>query len=237
MKNVLKIIAFTFLSIASVDAKSFGGGGGSRGGGGFSSSSSSSRSSSSYSSRPSSSPSKPSTPSAAPVNKPTPNWGSKPQTSTRPVSAVEQSRYQAAVKSGKTFQTRDAAVADFKTKEAPKYSSRYATEPSTRPSHIPSSYKDSTGATRTIVYNQGGGGYGYYSGGGPGLGTFMLYDMMSDTMMMNAMMSKQNYYVGAPPQPTVVHHTNSGWGFWGWFTALLITGCVITFFFILFRNL
>lgn len=78
--------------------------------------------------------------------------------------------------------------------------SKYSFEPSQRPSHIPTTYADSSGTRRDVVYNQANGGYGYYSGGGPGLGTFMMYDALSDAAMMNTMMSRQNYYVGPPPQ-------------------------------------
>lgn len=78
--------------------------------------------------------------------------------------------------------------------------SKYDVEPSQRPSHIPASYADSSGTRRDVVYNQAGGGYGYYTGGGPGLGTFMMYDALSDAAMMNTMMSRQNYYVGQPPR-------------------------------------
>lgn len=237
MKQMLQIIAFAILSVGSLDAKGGSSGGGSRSSGGFSSSS---RSSSSAS-KPSAPASKPSsgwssssnTAKSAPVSKPTTTtsttppkqtWGTTPQTSTRPVSAVEKSRYEASVKAGKTFQTRDAAVADFKTKEAPKYTSRYTAEPSTRPQHIPQSYNN-----QTIVYNQQGGGYGYWGGGGPGLGTFMLYDIIQDEVNMQRMMSNSNYHIGPP-------HSN-GWGsFWWCLTIVIIVAGTITVFCLMLRD-
>jgi hypothetical protein len=196
----LKVLAFALVCFGShAEAKSSG----------FSSSSRSSSSSSSSSSRSSGSSWGSSSKSTATAPKataaPSSNSYSKPgtsaaQTSTRPTSKADVARYQASAKSGKTFATRESAVADFKAKNADKMTSKYTSEPSQRPSHIPTTYADSSGTRRDIVYNQAGGGYGYYSGGGPGLGTFMMYDALSDAAMMNTMMSRQNYYVGPPPQ-------------------------------------
>lgn len=136
-----------------------------------------------------------------------PNTSSKPKTpgsatqsSAKQKSTVQQKRYEAASKSGKAFKTRDAAVKDFKTKNADKFPSKYTTKPETRPAHIPEKTKDASGQSRDVVYDNSHGGYGYYSGGGPGLGTFIMYDMMSDAIMMNTMMSRQNYYIGDSPQ-------------------------------------
>jgi len=182
MKKLLNIIVVALLTFGLADAK-------------MGSSSSSSRSSPSRSS--SSSVSKPSSPSKSS------SWSkpntSKPQTSSRPTSNVDTAKYKAAVQSGKTFETRDSAIKDFKTSKASTYTSKYSSEPAKRPEHIPTDYKDSSGKSYNITYNQAGGGYGYWNGGGPGLGTFMLYDMMSDQLMMNRMMEKNNYYIGAPP--------------------------------------
>lgn len=117
---------------------------------------------------------------------------------------ADQKAYESAKKSGKAFDSRSAAVADFKSKNASKYTSKYETKPATRPSHIPETTKVD-GKTVNITYNQSAGGYGYTNA----LGTFIMYDMMSDTVMMNAMMSQQGYHIGGPP---VVHSGSSlGW--------------------------
>jgi len=260
----MKVLAIALLSIGSLDAK--GGGGGFSSSSRSSSSSFSSRPSAPAPSRPSSSwssssSSKPAassnTAQSAPKQpastwssssssskssatsgatsaptKSSGSWLTKPQTSTRPNSSVDRQRYESAVKSGKTFSTRESAVADFKAKEATKYTSRYTTEPSTRPSYIPQRY-----GNNTIIYNQSGGGYGYYSGGGPGLGTFILYDMMSDAVMLNSVMSRNNYYVGNPPPATVTVQTGSSIGFFGWLLIFTTVGLVAWFFIALFKNL
>ena len=159
----------------------------------------------------------------------------KPQTSSRPVSSVDTARYKSAVSSGKVFQTRESAIADFKATKASSYTSKFTSEPKTRPDYIPQSYKSNDGKVYNITYNQQSGGYGYWSGGGPGLGTWMMYDMMSDAIMMNTMMNRSNYYVGPPPATTVVT-SGSGIG-----TLFLIFGGIILaagiIFFIVFRNL
>jgi hypothetical protein len=238
MKQLMQILAIAFLSVGSLEAK---------GGGGGRSSSSSSRSSSSYS-RPAAPAPKPyvapapkptvapkqATPAptaqSAPVSKPN---TSVAQTSSRPKSNVEAARYKEAVKSGKTFQTRDSAVADFKATKASSYTSKYTSEPSSRPEHIPSSYRGNDGRNYDVTYNQQGGGYGYWGGGGPGLGTFIMYDMMSDAIMMNAMMDKSNYHVGPPPAQVTHVHKSSGSG-WGTFflTAIIIGGISVGAFFL-----
>jgi len=209
MKTVLKTLLVAALTLATLDAKSSG---------------SSSRSFSSSSSRSFSSSSKPSSWSKS--SKPS-SWSSSsstksssnsakysggslfsssskpgsvsPQTSTRVGSKVEVSRYQSAVKSGKAFTTRESAVADFKAKNANTFTNKFTSEPAKRPSYIPNVYR-SNGQTHTVVYDRQYGGYGYWNGGGPGLGTWIMYDALSDAAMMNTLMSRQNYYVGPPVQ-------------------------------------
>lgn len=188
----------------------------------FSTPSRPSSSSSSWGSKPSSSSSSSSwgsKPSTAP-NKPASSWGSSgssssnnsakwggssnynSNTTAKPASKVEAKRYETAAKSGKAFTTRESAVNDFKSKYGSQYTSRFSSEPSRRPDYIPNSYQG-----HTVIYNQGMGGYGYWSGGGIGLGTFLLYDALSDAAFLNAQMARQNYYVGPPVY-------SSGWGFW-----------------------
>lgn len=190
------------VSVSNLDAK--GGGfssGGSRGGG-FSSSSRSFGSSSSSRSSWGSSSSPKSSPSSAKYtgsgsSSTTKSWSTTPQTSTRVGSKTEVARYQSSVKSGKAFTSRESAVSDFKTKYASTYSSKFTSEPAKRPDHIPTTTRVG-GNTYNVTYNQSAGGYGYWSGGGPGLGTWMMYDAMSDAVMMNTLMARNNYYVGPP---------------------------------------
>lgn len=205
MKTLLKMLFVLILSVCTIEART-----GSRG---FSSSSrsfssksfgSSSRSygSSSKSYGWGSSSSSKSSSSSAKYNGSGSSWFSKPgsaskQTSTRVGSKVEVSRYQNALKSGKAFTTREAAVADFKAKNANTFVNKFKAEPTTRPNYIPAKYRDG-GKTYDVVYNKNTGGYGYWSGGGPNMGTWMMYDTLSDMTMMNSMMARQNYYVGKP---------------------------------------
>ena len=72
-------------------------------------------------------------------------------------------------------------------KVASQYKSTYATQPKTRPGHVPQTYRGAGGNTYNISYNSGHGGYGYM---GP-LGTWMMYDAMSD-MAMYSYMSHRN---------------------------------------------
>ncbi len=235
MKSLIKIIAIALLSVGSLEAK------------GPSSSSSSSRSMSSSSSR-SYTPSRPSVAPSKPYSAPAPrptvtqSTPSKPntsvaQTSTRPTSNVDNARYKAAVQSGKTFQTRDSAVADFKATKASTYTSRYASEPATRPQYIPNSYRSNDGHTYNITYNQSSGGYGYWGGGGPGLGTFIMYDMMSDAVMMNSMMARDNYYVGSPPVANTTTYVSGGASIWSFIGAVVALGLLGVIVFAVVRNL
>jgi len=208
MKNIISIIAMmAALSMGAVDAKSYG------------SRSSFSSSKSSFSSKPKSSYSSSKPKSYTSSSKPK----TTKATTSNSKSAADQKRYQSAVKNGKAFETRSSARTAFKNDKAnaTKYTSKYASKPATRPTHIPQSYKDpKSGNTYNVSYNQDRGGYGYWGGGGPGLGTFIMYDMMTDAIMMDAMMSRQGYHVGAAP----VVHTSSGGNL---FFAVLGWGLVI----------
>jgi hypothetical protein len=46
-----------------------------------------------------------------------------------------------------------------------------------------------------VVYSPSLGGYGYLH---PSLGTWVLYNAMSDAIMMDSLMANHNYYYGAP---------------------------------------
>jgi hypothetical protein len=206
MKTLFKTLLIAIISIYTLEAKS---------------SSSRSFSSSSRSFSSSSSSTKNSNNSAKYTGSSSKGWVSSnkpgsasPQSSTRVGSKVEVSRYQNAVKSGKAFTTRESAVADFKAKNANTFTNKFKTEPSKRPDYIPSNYT-SGGKSYKIVYDRSSGGYGYWNGGGPGLGTWMMYDALSDMAMMNTLMSRQNYYIGQP----VVAWGGSWFKFLMWFGA------------------
>lgn len=96
-----------------------------------------------------------------------------------------------AKKSGKYHKDRKSARADFKKKNAAKYTSKYKTKPATRPSHIPPSTMVN-GTSVNINYNAGYGGYGYMMGG-----RWMMYDMMTDMIMIDAMMNRTGYVVAS----------------------------------------
>lgn len=105
-----------------------------------------------------------------------------------------------AKKQGTSFKDRKAATSNFKEKYSKQYTSKYATKPATRPSHIPQS-TTVDGKTYNVTYNQQYGGYGYM---GP-LGTWIMYDMFTDAIMMNMMMRQHGYYHPGMNSGTVVH--------------------------------
>jgi hypothetical protein len=121
----------------------------------------------------------------------------------KPLSKRQQSKadlavHQRAKANGTSFKSKTEATSAFKTKYADKYPAKYPTKPTTRPAHIPQTYQGPQGNTYNVTYNQAGGGYGYMNA----LGTFMLYDMMTDNIMMNQQMRSMNYAYG--PTPVVV---------------------------------
>lgn len=154
---------------------------------------------------------------SAPKSKPRPkatavkSKTTKPKTSKRATtapkrSAAQQKSYEAAKKNGTAFKSKSAATAAFKSKNASKYTSKYASKPATRPSHVPQTTMVG-GSSVNINYNVGRGGYGYTNS----LGAFIMYDMMSDAIMMNRMMSRSNYHYDTHPVATtrVVYRNNN----------------------------
>lgn len=227
-------MAFTLFS-PYAEAKSFGSRGG---GGGRSSSFGGSKSSSPKPSAPA--PSKPSnsggwgssSSKSAPSNvKPMSGSSGKASGYTKPNSKIEYSRHKDAVKSGKAFTTKESATADFKAKHGNEFSTKFKSEPATRPAYIPSRYR-SGGRDYDISYNPSFGGYGYWNGGGPGLGTFLLYDAISDTAnaaLIASAMNNKGYYIGPkPPNP------------YGWILptviSVILVGGVIWFVFAIARD-
>ena len=143
------------------------------------------------------------------------------------MSSTQSKLYDKAKANGTSYASPAKAQSAFKSKMAsdPKmksqYTSKYTSQPTTRPSHIPSSYKDAGGVSRNIGYNQQYGGYGYM---GPS-GSWIMYDMMLDGMMMNQMMGHHGYYGGHAPMYAPVHHGGGG-GF------LAVLGTIILLIFI-----
>jgi len=114
------------------------------------------------------------------------------KTTKRKLSKADKKLAEKAKKSGKYHKTRKAAREDFKKKNAKKYTSKYATKPATRPAHIPQSTMVN-GVSVNIGYNAGFGGYGYMGVGG----RWIMYDMMSDMVMMDMMMNRTGYVVAS----------------------------------------
>lgn len=202
---------------------------------GSSSSRSSSSSKSSWSSSKSTkSPSGWNTKSTTPTTSSGNSWNSKKTTasskSTLTKAQQEQkTKYDRAKASGKAFESRSAAVADFKAQNANKYPSTFKEKPAQRPDYIPE--KTTVGGnTYNVTYNQDRGGYGYMNS----LGTWMMFDALTDVATMSMLMDRQGYYVGSPPivgtGTTVVHHSNNI----GNIITLIIVGSMVIFVIIVF---
>jgi len=195
------------------------------GGGGFRSSSSSFRSSSRSSSRSSGWGSRKATTSTNRKASTPKRAAAKPKRS-----AADTAQQAKAQKAGTKFQSRDKAVSDWKTKNAAKYKQTPtpgAAAPSTRPSHIPQTTSVG-GKNVNVTYNVNQGGYGYMNA----LGTFMLYDAITDAAFMNSRMRSSGYYYpGMYPSvaahaPPVVVHRSSGFGTF-FIICLLVVGFIV----------
>jgi len=120
-------------------------------------------------------------------------------------SSAQEAAYKKAAKSGTAFKSKKAATADFKSKNASKYKSSYATKPATRPDYIPQTTSVG-GNSYNVSYNAGYGGYGYM---GP-MGTWVMYDAMADAATLSLLMSRQGYYYDNPTvrsTPVVIHRS------------------------------
>lgn len=139
--------------------------------------------------------------SSSPAPAPSTKVSNPAAQSTPKPTVVQNKAYAAAKTKGLAFSNKADAQADFKAKHAQTYTSKYATEPKTRPEHIPAT-TNVGGTTYNINYNSQYGGYGYTNA----LGAWIAYDMMSDAIMMNSMMSRHGYYVGSPTTTVVPAH-------------------------------
>lgn len=110
----------------------------------------------------------------------------------RKLSTADKKLAEKAKKEGKYHKDRNSAREAFKKQNAAKYTSKYTTQPATRPAHIPQTTLVG-GVSYNVSYNTGFGGYGYY---GPG-GAWMMYDMMTDLVMMDMMMNRTGYVVAS----------------------------------------
>lgn len=108
-------------------------------------------------------------------------------------STTDKVAYEKAVKSGTAFKTRDEAVKDFSAKHGAKYTSTFPKEPVTRPSYIPQTTTVG-GRSYNINYNPQYGGYGYMNS----LGTWMMFDALTDAATMTMLMNNHGYYTGSP---------------------------------------
>jgi hypothetical protein len=137
--------------------------------------------------------------------------------------------------SGTTASSKANAVNSFKskyadsTKKGGQYTAHYDKEPAARPTHIPQTVG---GSNVTVVYNSQYGGYGYMH---PTLGTWMMYDMLSDAVMLNAIANQHHHVTPiASTGHTAVVHSDNGSAmcfliFVGLLAAMVFFGLVIAF--------
>ncbi len=107
---------------------------------------------------------------------------------------ARRSVYDTARRSGTLYSTKAEAQSAFSSRYASQYGSTFQSEPATRPNWIPQSTLVG-GQSVNVTYNPGLGGYAYLH---PTLGTWMLYNAMSDAIMLDSLMNHHNYYYGAP---------------------------------------
>ena len=126
--------------------------------------------------------------------------GAQPSTETN-TQEVTETEYQAALKNGTVFPTRFHAVSTFRLRNSGRFPSRFGSEPTSRPVYIPETVR-LDGRNVRIAYNGALGGYGYLH---PHLNTWVLYDAMSDPVMLDVLMLNNSYYYGpaAAPDPRV----------------------------------
>jgi hypothetical protein len=129
--------------------------------------------------------------------------------------------YDSARRNGTLFSSKTEATQAFRNSYARDYSSSFASEPPIRPSYIPpNTYVG--GRSVSILYNPALGGYGYIH---PLLGTWMLFDALSDAAVLDHAMSSRGYYWGGAPV-----YVSHGPGFLGLalaFLALLIIASIV----------
>jgi hypothetical protein len=134
------------------------------------------------------------------------NWGSSNRSSrnsaSRNQTRADRALHDRAKKQGTHFKNRQQATAAFKKNKgaeiAKKYPTKFDSKPATRPDYIPQT-TSVNGNTYNITYNQTHDGYGYMNA----LGTFVLYDMLSNQAFMNQQMRSYGYAYGPAPSSGV----------------------------------
>ncbi len=82
---------------------------------------------------------------------------------------------------------------DFEKKHAAEFSSKFPQQPANRPGHIPQS-TTINGQNYPVQYDRNQGGYGSWVGN-----RWSAYDVMRDSLMLNALMGQRNYSYGGDP--------------------------------------
>ena len=153
-------------------------------------------------------------------------WGNSTKSglnSYKTPSATDTALQNKSIQKGTAYASRADAVDNFSSKYSSKYTSRYTSEPFFRPSHIPrSTYYN--GSNYTVIYNSGYGGYGFY---GPS-GAWIAYDVMRDTIMLNALMNNNGYQYVDTGYP-VAHR---GLGFFGFLGIIMAVSVICALFWI-----
>ena len=131
------------------------------------------------------------------------------------MSSADKALYNRAKQSGTVFKSRDEAAASFKKQYAEEFKTTFAKEPTVRPVYIPQTYSDAPGHSATVTYNPRYGGYGYWTGGGPDLGTWIMYDLLSDAAMSQRVYAQKGYHIGEAP-------ANASLGIFIWIVVLVV---------------
>ncbi len=132
-------------------------------------------------------------------------------------SSVNKNNYYRAKQNGTLYSNKSQAQSAFRNKYSKQYGSKFASKPSRRPDYIPNS-TTVKGRQYPISYNSQYGGYGYLNA----LGTFVLYDALSDTLMMNRLMNQNGYYYGGGMRGGYIFGYNRGFFFFALFGILFL---------------
>ncbi len=134
------------------------------------------------------------------------------------LSKADSALFEKARSRGTVFRNRSEALKAFKQQNGGKYTTRFASKPASRPSYIPRYYTGPNGSRYSVEYRPKLGGYGYYN---PSLGRWMLYSVMGDALMTQALMRNSGYYYG--PHPASYR---GGWGILSSLGTLVFFGFV-----------
>ncbi len=138
------------------------------------------------------------------------------------LSATDIAAKQKVAQTGAAATTKTEALSDFKKKNSDKFVNKFDKEPPARPNYIPPSTSVG-GNSYTVVYNPGYHGYGYYNS----LGAWVMYDAMSDAIMLSALASQNQTVVYEGGTRTVYRNHVNPIG--GVLIACLLIGIVVFF--------